>query len=109
MAHKIDTIRKRSVFLHVRDNGISKKSNGFNLQLLEDSNLDNIILIGYIASKKIGKAVMRNKAKRIMRELARNVISKYGKLNTYYILIAKSSIFDIPFKNQKEDLQKLIS
>ena len=44
-----------------------------------------------------------------MRELARTVITKYGKKNSYYVLIAKSSIFDTPFESQKIELKKLIS
>ena len=53
--------------------------------------------------------VKRNKAKRVMRELARKVISKYGKKNAYYVLIAKSSIFDMSFDSQEIELKKLIS
>ena len=44
-----------------------------------------------------------------MRELARTVITKYGKKNSYYVLIAKSSIFEIPFHSQEFELKDLIS
>ena len=109
MAHFIKTIRKRSTFLLVKKKGVFLHGKAFNLQFLEDSNIENIIFVGFTATKKLGKSVKRNKAKRIMRELARKVITKYGKINSYYVLIAKSSIFDIPFDLQENELKKLIS
>ncbi len=81
----------------------------FNIQFLEDQNLNNTIYVGFTATKKIGTAVKRNKAKRIMRELARKVIAKYGKINSYYVLIAKKSIFEIHFQSQEIELKELIS
>ena len=65
--------------------------------------------MGYIATKRIGNAVNRNRAKRRMRELARKVISKYGKINFYYVLIAKNLIFNTPFAILEIELKKLIS
>ena len=71
--------------------------------------MNNTIYVGFTATKKIGTAVKRNKAKRIMRELARKVIAKYGKINSYYVLIAKKSIFEIHFQSQEIELKELIS
>ena len=85
------------------------EENKYTYQFLEDPNLENVIFVGFTATKKLGKAVKRNKAKRIMRELARKVITKYGKINSYYVLIAKSSIFEIPFDLQENELKKIIS
>ena len=109
MAHPLQIIKKRSIFILVRNKGIVLKCNFLIIQLLEKQKLDNSIQVGFIASKKLGNAIKRNKAKRIMRELARKVITKYGKINSYYVLIAKSSIFEIPFDFQENELKKLIS
>ncbi len=57
--------------------------------------------------KKIGNAVKRNKAKRIMRELAKKILIK-GKTNTYYVLIAKLSILDTKFKTLLEEMESII-
>jgi len=43
-----------------------------------------------------------------MRELARKVITKYGKKNYYYVLIAKSSIFKTSFLDLEIELKKII-
>ena len=93
----------------IKNKGILSRGRTINVQYLEDKNLNNSIYVGFTATKKIGTAVKRNKAKRIMRELARIVISEYGKINSYYVLIAKSPIFEIPFDTQKIELKKLIS
>ena len=79
------------------------------MQFLEDSNLDGAMAVGFTATKKVGNAVERNKAKRLMRELARKVLIKYGKINSYYVLIAKNSIFSTPFATLEIELKKLIS
>ena len=109
MAHSLKIISKRSTFILLKEKGKFISGKAFNLQFLEDPNLENVIFVGFTATKKLGKSVKRNKAKRIMRELARKVITKYGKINSYYVLIAKSSIFDIPFDLQANELKKLIS
>ena len=78
------------------------------MQKLINQDLDNKIGVGYTATKKIGNAVKRNKAKRIMRELAKKILIN-GKINTYYVLIAKISILDTKFKNLLEELDKSVN
>ena len=109
MAHTLEIISKRSTFISVHKKGKIVHGKAFNIQFLEDQNLNNTIYVGFTATKKIGTAVKRNKAKRIMRELARKVIAKYGKINSYYVLIAKKSIFEIHFQSQEMELKELIS
>ena len=93
----------------IRKKGKLSYGKTFNVQFLRTQGLNNSIYVGFTATKKLGTAIKRNKAKRIMRELARKVISKYGKINSYYVLIAKSQIFDISFRSQEIELKQLIS
>ncbi len=109
MALALQTIKNRSTFVHVRNNGNFIKGKSINVQFLEDSSLNGAMAVGFTATKKMGNAVKRNKAKRLMRELARKVLIKYGKINSYYVLIAKNSIFSAPFATLKMELIKLIS
>ena len=109
MAHLLKTISKRSIFVMVREKGKMLHGRTFNIQFFEDKTLNNSISVGFTATKKLGTAVKRNKAKRIMRELARKVIAKYGEINSYYVLIAKKPIFEIPFRSQEIELKELIS
>ena len=109
MAHPLETIRKHSTFIMIRQKGKFIHGKTINVQCLENQYLNNSIFVGFTATKKLGTAVKRNKAKRIMRELARKVIAKYGKINSYYVLIAKKPIFEIPFRSQEIELKELIS
>ena len=79
-----------------------------NVQKLLNQDLDGRIGVGYTATKKIGNAVKRNKAKRIMRELAKKILIK-GKTNTYYVLIAKISILETKFVNLLEEMENIIN
>ena len=92
----------------VRNEGKFVKSKNMNVQILHNQDLENSIGIGYTASKKIGNAVRRNKAKRIMRELARKIIIN-GKINSYYVLIAKTSLLDEKFSNLLVELKEKIN
>ncbi len=80
----------------IKEKGNFLKSKNMNIQVLLDQDLDNTIGIGYTATKRIGKAFKRNKAKRIMRELAKKILIN-GKINSYYVLIAKPSLLETSF------------
>ncbi len=108
MAHTLFTIKKRSTFVTIRKDGDFIRGKNMNLQILHNQSLENSIGVGYTASKKIGNAVKRNKAKRIMRELARKIIIN-GKINSYYVLIAKSSLLDEKFDKLIEELKDKIN
>ena len=109
MALKINTIKKRSTFIFVKEKGRLVRSNNFNVQMLNDMNMQDMIKVGYTATKRLGNAVKRNKAKRLMRELTRKVLPKYGKINFYYVLIAKTSILKTPFLELEKELKEIIS
>ncbi len=96
------------MFVMIRDQGKFIKGKNINIQILHNQNLEKSIGVGYTASKKIGNAVKRNKAKRIMRELARKVIIK-GKINSYYVLIAKSSLLEENFNSLLIELEEKIN
>ena len=108
MAQSLFTIKKRSTFVMIRDEGKFIKGKNINVQILHNQKLENSIGVGYTASKKIGNAVKRNKAKRIMRELARKIIIN-GKINSYYVLIAKSSILKEKFDKLLLELKEKIN
>ena len=108
MAPQLFTIKKRATFVHIRDKGIFIRSKNINIQRLIEQDLDGKIGVGYTATKKIGNAVRRNKAKRIMRELAKKILIKC-KTNTYYVLIAKSSILEKKFKDLLEELERIVN
>ena len=108
MAHPIFTIKKRSTFLMVRETGSFIRGKNINLQILINQDLNNSIGVGYIATKKIGKAVKRNRARRIMKELAKKILIK-SKINSYFVLIAKPSLLETPFEELIRELEDKIN
>ncbi len=92
----------------IRNEGEFIKGKNMNIQILQNQDLENSIGVGYTASKKIGNAVKRNRAKRIMRELARKIIIN-GKINSYYVLIAKTSLLEEKFDKLLLELKEKIN
>ena len=64
-------------------------TSSFLLQARDRRDGDQITRIGFTASKKIGNAVARNRAKRRMREVARAVLPELGREGWDYVLVAR--------------------
>lgn len=50
---------------------------------------------GYVASKKVGGAVSRNRAKRLLREAARRAAPLVKHNDMWVVLVARASILDV--------------
>ena len=68
------------------------------------------IRLGLTASRKVGKAVARNRARRRLREAARQVLPRRGREGWDYVLIARrDSTVARPFARLVEDLERALA
>ena len=69
------------------------------------------VAVGYTASKKVGNAVMRAKAKRRMRATVDKLVRLNANFSTEgltFVLIARKPIIDLPYDTMLEDLKKIL-
>lgn len=101
-------LKKRSDFLKAAK-GLKYVSRGFVLQSIKHhENVEQAIRVGFTASKKVGNAVKRNRAKRRLRELARNIALKYANDGFDYVFIARKNILDMNYATLEQDVAKAI-
>lgn len=67
------------------------------------------IWLGLTATKKIGNAVLRNRARRRLRALARQAIGDYLPSGSKIVLIATTKTAQAPFETLAADLKKGLS
>lgn len=63
---------------------------------------------GFTASKKVGNAVIRNRCKRRMRAMARQLLPSLGLAGTDYVFIAKRSLVSANWNDFVEQAGKAI-
>lgn len=66
------------------------------------------ILKGFTATKKIGNAVTRNRAKRRLREAARELLPEYGVPGAAYVFIARRDTADIAWSRLLDDVKSAL-
>lgn len=63
---------------------------------------------GFTATKKIGNAVTRNRAKRRLREAARALLPLHGKPGTDYVFIARMDTATIGWQRLLDDMESAL-
>lgn len=106
---EILTLKNRKDFLRVAK-GIKVVTTSIILQAtLSLCETENIIRFGYTATKRIGKANIRNRAKRRMRAVVRDVAPELGNNQFEYVIIARFNTAEIEFDTLKRDISYAIS
>lgn len=103
---KLETLKKRSDFLRIASTRKKWVTPAMVIQISEpDYDDDTVIQVGYTASKKVGNAVARSRAKRRMREAAEKVLTGCGSQKYAYVLIARHEILTCKFDQLIRDLK----
>jgi len=105
MKIKISSLSKNEDFKSIiKGRKINNKYLSIFFKKLSDKN-DKKLNISFVAQKKIGNAVKRNKIKRRLRNIMNDAIKKI-KLNFQYsyLLIAKKNVLEDEYENIKKTL-----
>lgn len=105
----LNVLKKRSEYLAVASHRKKWVTPAFILQVSPRPNEDGSIGYGLTASKKmVGNAVQRNRAKRRLRALLREVFPNHARMDTNYIFIARKDVLTLEYKTLRQDLEKAL-
>ena len=100
------TIPSRAGFIAARSKGEKALSRGLVIQAIKSD--VSQWRIGLTATKKIGNAVTRNRARRRMRALARSYLVPLAQPGIDYVLIARHDTVNVDWQDMAKGLQKAI-
>lgn len=69
---------------------------------------DATVRVGFTASRKVGNAVVRNRAKRRLRAAAAEVLPRAARPGSDYVLVARAGTAERPYRALVEDLEKAL-
>ena len=101
-------LAKRADFLRAAQ-ARRQGAQGFLLQARDRGDGDGAIRVGFTCSKKIGNSVMRNRAKRRLREIARAVLPALAQPGWDYVLVGRPGVtVSRDFAALKTDLEQAL-
>jgi ribonuclease P protein component len=107
MGGGLATLKVRADFLRVAAGRRRAVAPGLVLQAARrpaGSSGGEVVRVGFTASRKVGNAVTRNRAKRRLRSVAAAILPREGKPGTDYVLIARETTAERPYGALLTDL-----
>lgn len=109
---RIGRLKKRADFLRLRRAKLRTAAKGLVLQAApipqmsgtKPSGSSEDMRVGFTATKRIGNAVVRNRAKRRLRVLAQTILAQRGTPGYDYVLIARDGTGVRDFAALQDDL-----
>ena len=97
-------LKNRADFLRAA-RGIRRSTAGLTLELCPSPEPEPTALrVGFTASRKVGNAVARNRAKRRLRAAAAALLPLHGRAGHDYVLVARVATLTRPFDDLLADL-----
>ncbi len=103
---KLARLKTRADFLRAQK-GVRKSRTGLGLEICttpDKALRAGTARNGFTATKKIGNAVIRNRAKRRLRAAAAAVLPLYAQEGRDYVLVARPATLTLPFGVLKDEL-----
>jgi ribonuclease P protein component len=105
---KIERLTSRPQFLAAAK-GVSQARGAVVVQRLDRGDADPVVRVGFTATRKVGGAVVRNRAKRRLREAARALIPAHGAAGSDYVLIARMGTVARPWDRLLDDVKSALT
>jgi ribonuclease P protein component len=90
----VDVLRKNWQFRHVYRHGKKLDCKTVIVFYLRDSDVVDSVCFGFVASKRVGNAVRRNRAKRVLREAGRKLAGRLTEGNLWVVMVARPAVLD---------------
>ena len=103
----IERLKTRPQFLAAAK-GASCARGAVVVQALDRADQDPVIRAGFTATRKIGGAVDRNRAKRRLREAARQILPLHGRPGRDYVFIARGGTTARPWLRLLDDVKSAL-
>lgn len=100
-------LKRRPEFLQVASQGQKAAMPGLVLQAHARGDVDPL-RVGFTASRKVGGAVQRNRAKRRLRAAVDQVLAAKGRDGRDYVVIARAETVKRPFQLLIDDLGRAL-
>jgi ribonuclease P protein component len=105
----MDRLKTRPDFLRAA-RGIRRSTAGLTLELCPAPQpLEGRLRVGFTASRKVGNAVARNRAKRRLRAAAAAVLPLHGREGHDYVLVARTATLTRAFADLLNDLSGAVA
>lgn len=89
--------------------GVSEARGAVVIQKRDRADGDPAVGVGFTATRKIGGAVVRNRAKRRMREAARALLPHHAQPGCDYVLIARMGTAERPWARLLDDVKSALT
>jgi ribonuclease P protein component len=100
-----ERLRRKKDFEAIAKEGIRRHTKNF--LIISRKNDQGFSRVGAVASKRLGKAVERNRVKRLMREFFRRNKDRLPP-STDYVIVGKKGAQDLPYAHVADELSTLL-